>query len=121
MEPPRETTSLTARPQGGYCARLNVAAACQMPHADGGTRGHSGHIAPQSAPPDLASNISWTYTLRVWEISLHPEVEAWFLDLCRADPASADLVAEAIDLLSEQARPWVARWLIGSRPVGSTI
>ena len=30
----------------------------------------------------------------VWEVRLHPEVEAWFLQLCRADPASADLVAE---------------------------
>ena len=61
----------------------------------------------------MASNISWAYTLRVWEISLHPEFEAWFLDLCRADPASADLVAEAIDLLSEQGpalgRPLVDR------------
>jgi hypothetical protein len=49
----------------------------------------------------------------VWEISLHPEVEAWFLDLCQADPTSADLVAEAIDLLTEQGpalgRPLVDR------------
>ena len=34
----------------------------------------------------------------MWEVSLHPEVEAWFLNLCRDDPVSADLVAEAIDL-----------------------
>jgi hypothetical protein len=44
---------------------------------------------------------------------LHPEVEAWFLQLCRTDPASADLVAEAIDLLAEQGpalgRPLVDR------------
>lgn len=50
---------------------------------------------------------------RVWEISLHPEVEAWFLELCRTDPVSADLVAEAIDLLAEQGpalgRPLVDR------------
>jgi hypothetical protein len=38
----------------------------------------------------------------VWEVGLHAEVEAWFLDLCRNDPVSADLVAEAIDLLTEQ-------------------
>jgi hypothetical protein len=61
----------------------------------------------------LASNISSTYTARVWEISLHPEVEAWFLDLCRTDPVSADLVAEAIDLLTEHGpalgRPLVDR------------
>jgi hypothetical protein len=49
----------------------------------------------------------------VWEVSLHPEVESWFLDLCRNDPASADLVAEAIDLLAAQGpalgRPLVDR------------
>jgi hypothetical protein len=49
----------------------------------------------------------------VWEVSLHTEVEAWFLDLCRTDPVSADLVAEAIDLLAEQGpalgRPLVDR------------
>lgn len=49
----------------------------------------------------------------VWEVSLHSEVEAWFLDLCRTDRVSADLVAEAIDLLAEQGpalgRPLVDR------------
>ncbi|MFI2665096.1 helix-turn-helix domain-containing protein [Micromonospora carbonacea] len=44
---------------------------------------------------------------------LHPEVEAWFLLLCRSDPASADLVSEAIDLLAEHGpalgRPLVDR------------
>ena len=43
----------------------------------------------------------------------HPEVEAWFLDLCRTDPTTADLVAEAIDVLVEQGpalgRPLVDR------------
>ena len=49
----------------------------------------------------------------MWEVRLHAEVEAWFLDLCRTDPASADLIAEAIDLLAEQGpalgRPLVDR------------
>jgi hypothetical protein len=49
----------------------------------------------------------------MWEVRLHPEVEAWFLDLCRTDPTTADLVAEAIDVLVEQGpalgRPLVDR------------
>jgi hypothetical protein len=49
----------------------------------------------------------------VWEVALHEEVEEWFLDLCRTDPASADLVSEAIDLLAEHGpvlgRPMVDR------------
>ena len=44
---------------------------------------------------------------------MHPEVERWFLDLCRTDPVSADRVAEAIDLLAEQGRAWAARWWTG--------
>jgi hypothetical protein len=54
----------------------------------------------------------------VWEVRLHPEVEAWFLELCRTDPASADLVAEAIDLLAEQG-PALGRPLV-DRLKGST-
>jgi len=38
--------------------------------------------------------------LRWCGLGLHPEVEAWFLDLCRTDPTTADLVAEAIDVLA---------------------
>jgi hypothetical protein len=49
----------------------------------------------------------------MWEVRLHPEVEAWFLDLCRIVPTTADLVAEAIDVLVEQGpalgRPLVDR------------
>lgn len=49
----------------------------------------------------------------MWEVRLHPEVEAWFLDLCRVDPSSADLVAEAIEVLVEHGpalgRPLVDR------------
>ncbi|MEV6526589.1 type II toxin-antitoxin system RelE/ParE family toxin [Longispora sp. NPDC051575] len=49
----------------------------------------------------------------MWEVSLHHEVEAWFLDLCEHDPVSADRVAEAIDVLAEHGpalgRPLVDR------------
>ncbi|WFE19979.1 type II toxin-antitoxin system RelE/ParE family toxin [Solwaraspora sp. WMMD937] len=49
----------------------------------------------------------------MWEVSLHPEVEDWFIDLCRTDPATADRVAEAVDLLAEHGpalgRPLVDR------------
>jgi len=49
----------------------------------------------------------------VWEVSLHPEVEAWFIELCRTDPVTADRVAEAVDLLAEHGpalgRPLVDR------------
>src|SRR6478672_4705865 len=64
-------------------------------------------------PSTLPLNINFAYSCSVWEIRLHPEVEAWFLDLCRVDADSADLVAEAIDLLAEQGpalgRPLVDR------------
>jgi hypothetical protein len=73
------------------------------------------------SPPRIghpAADISSAYTFSVWEVSLHSEVEAWFIDLCRRDPISADLVAEAIDLLAENGpalgRPLVDR-LKGSR------
>jgi hypothetical protein len=53
-----------------------------------------------------------------WEISLHPEVEAWYLDLCVSDPASGDLIQDAIDQLAQQGpalgRPLVDR-VQGSR------
>jgi hypothetical protein len=49
----------------------------------------------------------------MWEIALHPDVKAWFLDFCVSDPVTADLVAEAVDLLSERGpalgRPLVDR------------
>jgi hypothetical protein len=47
----------------------------------------------------------------VWEVNLHPEVEAWFLDLCETDPVTADRVAEAIDLLAEDG-PGLGRPLV---------
>jgi hypothetical protein len=34
-----------------------------------------------------------------WEISLHPEVEEWYLALCQSDPETADLIEDAIDQL----------------------
>ncbi|MDR7278422.1 type II toxin-antitoxin system RelE/ParE family toxin [Catenuloplanes atrovinosus] len=49
----------------------------------------------------------------MWEVVLHPEVEAWFLDLCRTDSETADLISEAIDVLVAQGpalgRPLVDR------------
>jgi hypothetical protein len=35
-----------------------------------------------------------------WEISLHHEVEEWYLALCKSDPETADLVEHAIDQLA---------------------
>jgi hypothetical protein len=35
-----------------------------------------------------------------WEISLHPEVEVWYLALCKSDPETADLIEDAIDQLA---------------------
>jgi hypothetical protein len=35
-----------------------------------------------------------------WEIVLHDDVDAWFLELCKQDPDSAELVAAAIDKLA---------------------
>jgi len=46
-----------------------------------------------------------------WEISLHPEVEAWYLFICEADPQTADLIEDAIDQLAE-AGPTAGRPLV---------
>nr|WP_300013159.1 type II toxin-antitoxin system RelE/ParE family toxin [Pseudonocardia sp.] len=54
----------------------------------------------------------------VWEVLLHPEVESWFLGLCRDDPATAARIAEAIDLLAERG-PGLGRPLV-DRVEGST-
>jgi hypothetical protein len=35
-----------------------------------------------------------------WEISLHEDVEHWYLSLCRDDPATADGIADAIEQLA---------------------
>jgi hypothetical protein len=34
-----------------------------------------------------------------WEVSLHPEVESWYLTLCKSDPETADLIEDTIDQL----------------------
>ena len=37
-----------------------------------------------------------------WEISLHQDVEAWYLALCKSDPETADLIEDAIDQLAAE-------------------
>ena len=37
-----------------------------------------------------------------WEISLHHEVEQWYLALCKSDPETADLIEHAIDQLAAE-------------------
>jgi len=53
-----------------------------------------------------------------WEISLHPEVEKWYLAICVSDSETADLIKDAIDRLADEGpmarRPLVDR-LQGSR------
>jgi hypothetical protein len=53
-----------------------------------------------------------------WEISLHPEVEAWYLAICLVDSETADLIKDAVDQLAQEGptarRPLVDR-LEGSR------
>ncbi|TQL21218.1 hypothetical protein FBY37_3195 [Streptomyces sp. SLBN-134] len=48
-----------------------------------------------------------------WEINLHPAVESWLLKLAEEDPAAADLIETAIDMLAVSgpslARPLVDR------------
>lgn len=53
-----------------------------------------------------------------WGISLHEDVERWYLGLCRDDPATADGIADAIEQLGTigpaLGRPLVDR-IHGSR------
>ncbi|MHB1593341.1 MAG: hypothetical protein ACYCU3_04090 [Streptosporangiaceae bacterium] len=44
-----------------------------------------------------------------WEVSLHPEVEAWYLALCSSDPGTADLIEDAIDQLASEGPPSAGR------------
>jgi hypothetical protein len=43
-----------------------------------------------------------------WEILLEEEVETWFLELCKSDPRTAELVSAAIDKL-EHDGPMLGR------------
>jgi hypothetical protein len=48
-----------------------------------------------------------------WEVSLHQDVEAWYLPICESDPETADLIEQAIDQLAAEGpslgRPLVDR------------
>jgi hypothetical protein len=46
-----------------------------------------------------------------WAVELHAEVTSWFLGLVESDPATADLVEEAIDLL-ETVGPTLGRPMV---------
>jgi hypothetical protein len=48
-----------------------------------------------------------------WEVSLHREVESWYLALCEDDPETADLVEDAIDQLAAEGPPCGGHWLTG--------
>jgi hypothetical protein len=37
-----------------------------------------------------------------WEVSLHHEVAAWYLALCKSNPETADLIEDAIDQLAAE-------------------
>jgi hypothetical protein len=53
-----------------------------------------------------------------WEIILMPEVEEWYLELCRHDIDTADQVEQAIELLEDEGptlgRPFVDK-IAGSK------
>jgi len=53
-----------------------------------------------------------------WEVSLHQEVEAWYLSVCESAPETADLIEQAVDQLAAEGpslgRPLVDR-IKGSR------
>ena len=57
-----------------------------------------------------------------WEVSLHHEVEAWYLSLCKSDPETADLIEDAIDQLAAEAeaQPGGGHWLTGSKAAVTT-
>jgi len=50
---------------------------------------------------------------KYWEVTLHQQVEAWYLAICKSDPETADLIEQAIDQLSAEGpslgRPLVDR------------
>jgi hypothetical protein len=53
-----------------------------------------------------------------WEISLHREVESWYLEICESEPETGTLIGLAIDQLADEGptagRPLVDR-VKGSR------
>jgi hypothetical protein len=57
-----------------------------------------------------------------WEISLHPEVESWYLAICASDPETADLIKDAIDQLATRRATGSAgiakqsRWRMNASP-----
>ena len=50
---------------------------------------------------------------RVWEVSLHQAVEAWYLSICQNNLETAELIEQAVDLLAAEGpslgRPLVDR------------
>ena len=65
---------------------------------------------PVSGAGNLGKPIRFAYIGQVWDVRPHPEVEAWFLDLCRVDPASADLVVRPSTCSPSTARHWGVHW-----------
>jgi hypothetical protein len=55
-----------------------------------------------------------------WEISLHEEVERWYLALCQDDPVTADGIADAIDQLASVGPALGRPWWTASTPAGTT-
>ncbi|GAA3766234.1 hypothetical protein GCM10022225_60710 [Plantactinospora mayteni] len=46
-----------------------------------------------------------------WGVNLTEEVDVWYLELCKTDPGSAEQVAAAIDMLTEEG-PALGRPLV---------
>jgi hypothetical protein len=57
---------------------------------------------------------------RVWEVSLHQDVEAWYLSICQNDPETADLIEQAVELLAAEARRLGGRSWTESRAASTT-
>jgi hypothetical protein len=55
-----------------------------------------------------------------WQVSLHDEVETWYLALCKSDPETADLIEDAIYQLAAEVRLSDGRSSTGSRAAATT-
>lgn len=55
-----------------------------------------------------------------WEVSLHHEVEVWYLALCKSDPETADLIEDAIDQPAAEGPALAGRSLTGSSEAATT-